>query len=100
MSPADVATLRRPRISRKPVGVLGLDSGLAPRGEESLQAFVPKGLDRHGAIVTRNWSRYNPHSDTLRRTAARQTASDRRRALALSRAPHMTPEESAHFGDH
>jgi hypothetical protein len=47
-----------------------LDSGLAPGAEEPLQAFVPEVLDRHGAIVTRNWSRYNPHNQRLQPTAA------------------------------
>jgi predicted enzyme related to lactoylglutathione lyase len=46
----------------QPIGVLGLDSGLAPGGEESLHAFMPTGLDRHKTIVTRNGSRYNPHN--------------------------------------
>jgi hypothetical protein len=45
--------------------VLGLDPGRASVREEPFETFVPKGLDRHRAIVTRNGSRYNPHNNAL-----------------------------------
>jgi len=57
------------------VGVPGLDTGLASGGEEPLQTFVPKGLDRHRISVTRNASRYNPHNTALHPTGAGQLVS-------------------------
>jgi hypothetical protein len=54
----------------KAVGMFRLNAGLVSCSEEPFQAFMPEGLDRHETIVTRNWSRYNPHDIALHPTAA------------------------------
>jgi hypothetical protein len=54
----------------QPLGVFRLNPGLAAGREESFKALVPEGRDRHGAIVTRNGSRYKAHHIALHPSAA------------------------------